>query len=526
MLNKLFSFTFGVKTKYVLIMSAIVLILGVALTKNVLVDFQREVLEENTVFKLQELISTAKKISVRYKSDKKYLKKEFHADLVSLCEKGNVMYLTVEIFKKQSFKDIDTIFSYGKAIEDRTIIARSLAEDDLAVRKINKPPLFELAVPFYTQKRKSKKPTGIVRLGYDYSFINKKLTGTIWKGISFTLILLVISVLFLVFAIDRDLLLPLRKLTLATVAASHGDLRQEVDIDTGDELGILARSFNLMIHDLREWRTKLEQANFMLEEKVKERVQDLNKLNEELTNTNTQLNELNKVKTNFISMVSHELRTPLTAIKGFVSTLLREDIQIDKQTRDKYLRICDKESDRLGRLIDDLLNITSVESGKMELFYDKLDIEKLVHECVEHFAPKLNNKKIALDFEESFPKVDADKDKIKRVVCNLLDNAIKYSPADGEITIAGRILEDEIEVSVEDRGMGISDAQLEKVFEKFYRIDDEINRKNPGTGLGLSISRAIIELHNGIIWSESEQNKGSRFVFTLPIKKPDAADQA
>lgn len=518
MISEILPLNWGVRRKYIFMLSVVLLFLGVVLTKNVVIQFQREVLEENLMLKGRKTIFSIAQIAQNGFKQKGRIKGVLKKELDALSKRNLVSYIVVVEFEKGSFKNQHVVFSSGKPVENRSIIAQSLSVGDVVSMKIKYLDVIDLAVPVYRTKEAAGKPVGVVRLGMDYGSIKRRLMKAAVKGGLITLFVLVISSVIFSILINNELLLPLRKITLATVAASHGDLRQEVDINSRNELGILARQFNLMIHDLREWRIKLEQSNYSLEEKVKERIKDLKKLNDELTDTNVQLRELNKVKTNFISMVSHELRTPLTAIKGFISTLLRKDISIDDKTKEKYLVICDKESDRLARLIDDLLNITRIESGRMELFYDKINVEELVGEIFEDSHEKTPKNKFTVNFEESFPRVEADREKIKKVIRNFMDNAIKYSPPKGEISISGRVLEDEIEISVEDHGNGIPEDQLHKVFEKFYRVDDEINRKNPGTGLGLAISKSIIELHGGIIWAESELDKGSRFVFTVPIK--------
>jgi len=509
----------GIKKTYLVIVIGILLALGTALTVNLAI-FQREALERNLLYRAERVNSAIQPHVYRYllRTDEKQIL--LQKNIQPFVHEAYISYAVVSAFKKPgSLADARVIYAYGQPVKDRDIELRSLTATREFRQRIALKNIYDVTYPVYSKLGGSDTPPlGLIRLGVRLDEVDRVIRRTIAKGMTLVLGVVLLSGFSLSIFMSGNLLRPLRKLTLATVAASHGDLRQEVDIAATNELGILARSFNLMIHDLREWRLKLEQANYLLEGKVKERTKDLKKLNEELMETNTRLRELNKVKTNFISMVSHELRTPLTAIKGFVSTLLRPDITLDEKTKHKYLTIVDTEADRLARLIENLLNITRIEAGKMELRYELVDARRLAQEVIEQAAIKAEGIRFPVAFEDQFPKIEADLDKLRQVFINLVSNAVKYSPPDGEIILAGRVLEDEVEFSVEDRGRGMSEPEVDRIFEKFYRVDDEVNQKNPGTGLGLAISRAIVELHGGVIWAESEPGKGTRFVFTVPVK--------
>jgi len=254
----------------------------------------------------------------------------------------------------------------------------------------------------------------------------------------------------------------------------------------------------------------LGQANLTLEEKVQERTKNLVEANESLR-------ELDQVKSNFISLVSHELRTPLTAIKGFIVTLYHYDKEIPEEKRRIYLGVLNEETDRLTRLINELLDISRIESGRMEILWSLVSVAETTQRVFDTLAVKANGVKLVKDFPDNFPSLVADPDKLEQVFMNLVGNALRYSPPGSAITVSGRRDQDGVIIEVKDQGPGIAFSELEKVFDKFYRLDNETNRKNPGTGLGLPISRALINLHGGKIWVESEMKQGCRFIFTLPL---------
>jgi signal transduction histidine kinase len=254
----------------------------------------------------------------------------------------------------------------------------------------------------------------------------------------------------------------------------------------------------------------LGQSNLTLEEKVQERTKNLVEANE-------RLRELDQVKSNFISLVSHELRTPLTAIKGFIVTLFHYDKEIPEDKRRVYLGVLNEETDRLTRLINELLDIARIESGRMEIQWRLVSVPEIVQRVFDTLAVKSNGISLVKDFPETFPRLVADPDKLEQVIINLVGNALRYSPPQSQVSVSGRKHEDGVILEVMDQGPGIAFVEQEKVFEKFYRLDNEANRKNPGTGLGLPICRALVNLHGGKIWVESEANQGCRFLFTLPL---------
>jgi len=227
---------------------------------------------------------------------------------------------------------------------------------------------------------------------------------------------------------------------------------------------------------------------------------------------------IDKVKDDFISTVSHELRTPLTTIKEFTS-IISDEIP-GKLTKDQkeYIDIIKGNVDRLARLINDILDISKIESGRIELARTFADINKLVQDVFSTLRPEADKKHIALKslFQTPLPNVYIDPDKMIQVFTNLIENAIKFTPENGEITVETEDKKTHIECSVADTGRGISPENLKKLFARFQQFDRVPGPGAKGTGLGLAITKELIGLHNGTIWAESILDKGTKFIFTLP----------
>ncbi len=229
-----------------------------------------------------------------------------------------------------------------------------------------------------------------------------------------------------------------------------------------------------------------------------------------------ELVKLNQLKSDLLSNVSHELKTPLTSIKGIISSLLQKDIQWDEATMEMLLNGMSEETDRLTSLVTNLLTMSKIESGVWQPELICCDIFDTIIEAVESQKWIHRNRTYEENMEVGLPKVWADCNQIRQVVNNLLENASAYSADDTRIRIAARKINGMIEISVEDQGTGIPAAEVEKIFEKFYR--GSYRRRSPGgTGLGLAISKAIVEKHGGRIWVESEAGHGSTFRFTLSL---------
>jgi signal transduction histidine kinase len=233
----------------------------------------------------------------------------------------------------------------------------------------------------------------------------------------------------------------------------------------------------------------------------------------------TDIKNIDRMKSSFVAMASHELRTPLTAIKGFVSTLLMDDGFSNDERREFYM-IIDQECDRLTRLINDLLNTARIEAQEsLKPNYTMVDFRALLDKVMMIQKQSTSRHELKLDVRSEIPKIIGDEDKLDQILTNLLNNAIKYSPNGGTVTVHAMVEDDHILVGVEDQGLGIPKDHLGKVFEKFHRVNNEDNRKIYGTGLGLFLVKHLVEgVHMGKIWVESEVGKGSTFLFRIPLE--------
>lgn len=229
------------------------------------------------------------------------------------------------------------------------------------------------------------------------------------------------------------------------------------------------------------------------------------------------LQEIDKLRGDFVAMVSHELRTPLTCIRGFADTLLRTDTKWQAEEERDFLLSIKTCSEQALRVVDDLLSIQQASLGKIVVLREPLALDKLVAEACRRAQNASANHTILWSVPENLPVIRADFVRISQVLDNLLSNAIKYSPLGGEVWVRVRGMLGEVEVSVTDRGIGIAPEQQEFVFEEFYRVDNSVSRKTEGLGLGLAIVRTIVSLHGGRVWVESAIGSGgATFSFTLP----------
>ncbi|MFZ4508304.1 MAG: ATP-binding protein [Fimbriimonas sp.] len=234
----------------------------------------------------------------------------------------------------------------------------------------------------------------------------------------------------------------------------------------------------------------------------------------------TEMKNIDKMKSGFVAMASHELRTPLTAIKGFISTLIMDDT-FSPEDRAEFYGIIDHECDRLRRLIDDLLNTARIEAGEsLKPHYTSVDIKTLLEKVVMIQRQASTKHNVTLQIHNELPdRMVADEDKLDQIFTNLLNNAIKYSPGGGEVTVHAWNEGETCLFSIQDQGIGIPKDHLSKVFEKFHRVNNEDNRRIYGTGLGLYLVQHLVdEVHFGSIWVESEVGVGSQFKFRIPNK--------
>lgn len=239
-----------------------------------------------------------------------------------------------------------------------------------------------------------------------------------------------------------------------------------------------------------------------------------------MKDANEKLKKLDESKSEFISIASHQLRTPLTVVKGYVSMILEGSFgKISATQRDSLDKVY-QSNERLIHLVENLLNLSRIESGRLQFKYETMNLETVVDSVFEELTSKAKEKKLKFEYKKPakpLPKVVIDQEKIRQVIMNLIDNSIKYT-AKGSVTVSVKKEADNIEFCVSDTGMGVDPDDIPHLFQKFQRGTGTFLVHTEGTGLGLYVAREMIEQHKGKIWVESKgKNKGSKFIFTIPI---------
>jgi histidine kinase len=314
--------------------------------------------------------------------------------------------------------------------------------------------------------------TGVGGAGYQ-NFRSSFYEALAWAGLAALLVALLVSLF-----ISRGLAAPLRSMTAASGRVAEGHYSERVPAGGSDELGQLASSFNTMAE-------KLEQVENM--------------------------------RRRLIGDVAHELRTPLTAIKGSMEGLVDGVLPASQQTFEQV----GAEADRLSRLVDDLQELSRVESGVVSLDLEPVSLPELAETACKRLAAAYADKvvSLAVDLPTGLPPVRADTDRLLQVLTNLLNNALHYTPSGGDVTLSGERRGREMFMRVVDTGVGISPEHLPYIFDRFYRVDKSRSRQaGGGSGIGLTISKYLIEAQGGRIWVESAgEGHGSTFTFTLPL---------
>jgi signal transduction histidine kinase len=282
---------------------------------------------------------------------------------------------------------------------------------------------------------------------------------------------------------------------------------QEEDLGLEEVLDILDEATQVRAHS-----RELEAKQAELEAATKE-----------LREANERLRELDRMKDDFISTVTHELRTPLTSIRA-LSEMLHEDPRIDLADRSRFLGIIVTEAERLTRLINQILDMAKMESGRAEWTTGEVDMGEVVRESMASLEQLFLEKGVALDGDipSSLPLVLADRDRLTQVMINLLSNAVKFVPGgSGRVVVRVSSSADLVRIEVQDNGPGLTSEECIVIFEKFRQGGNTLTDKPQGTGLGLPISRQIVEYFGGNLWVESAPGAGANFIFTVPLPAPD-----
>lgn len=236
--------------------------------------------------------------------------------------------------------------------------------------------------------------------------------------------------------------------------------------------------------------------------------------------------QTDRLRAEVMATLSHELRTPLAAIKGYSTALLLDQVDWPADKQREFLRLIDEECDNLQTMIDDILDSALIDVGQFGVNPEPVRLPLLAREIAEEMQRRTEDHHIIEDFPLDFPIVDADPRRIRQVLRNILDNAIKYSPGGGMVVIRGEVRRWDVVISIADQGVGISPEDLIPLFEKYFRVKSPTGYYVPGTGLGLPVARAIVEAHGGHIWAQSKVEEGTTLYFSLPREGAEVGDQA
>jgi K+-sensing histidine kinase KdpD len=226
--------------------------------------------------------------------------------------------------------------------------------------------------------------------------------------------------------------------------------------------------------------------------------------------------EANRLRSEVMAALSHELRTPLAAIKGYATALMIDEVDWSEEKQQEFLRLIDQETDNLEGMISEMMDSSLIDVGQLQIQRQPLRLSRMAEEIADEMLRHTDVHHFAIDFPTSFPIVDADPRRIRQVIRNIIDNAIKYAPHGGLIVIRGEVRPADVVVSISDQGVGISSEDMVPLFDKYFRVKAATGYNVPGTGLGLPVSRAIIEAHDGRIWAESNVGEGTTLYFSIP----------
>jgi two-component system OmpR family sensor kinase len=314
-----------------------------------------------------------------------------------------------------------------------------------------------------------------------WGILRDLLSGFVWAGLVALLVAVVLALW-----ITRSLGAPVKKIAAAAHAIAQGDYDQQLVIEYPSEMKEVAASFNQMAHDVKQSRQAMR---------------------------------------DFVANVSHELKTPLTSIRGFADAIVDGAAQGQAEQQHAAAVIRD-EAMRMTRMVEQLLDLSRIESGQVAMGHNPVPVDELLRNCVERLSLAAQEKGVQLVCDcAPVPPLLGDGDRLAQVFTNLLDNALQHTPAGGKVTASARVTTESsapggpelVQVAVTDTGEGIPAAELERVFERFYQVDKSRARTRGGVGLGLAIAKGIVEAHGGRIWAESVVGLGTRFVVRLPL---------
>jgi len=300
-----------------------------------------------------------------------------------------------------------------------------------------------------------------------------------------------------------------KKIFIAPVV-EHGILRGFLTVGFFDEQPSLCATTVLELY-------KNKVLHVIQRERSRERVLDKER---SLALCREELDSVNQLKSNFLSIVSHELRTPLTSVKAYTETLLDNLVNINHETVQDFLRVMNQENDRLIKLVDNILSFSQMESGHLKVEKTSCNLNRLIEDITEGLQKKILAGNVNADLR--LPKksviIDADRELIRQLLQNLMSNAVKFTPGNGKVTVTLEEEASSARIVVQDTGRGIPEDQLERIFERFHQVDTSNTREHGGSGLGLAICKNIVDWHDGKIWVENVKEAGAKFVVLLPMK--------
>ena len=337
------------------------------------------------------------------------------------------------------------------------------------------------------------------------------IQAAIWRTVGLLIVFLLVAIATSVI-LARNLAKPIEAIQAAASKIGSGSLDQRIDVSSRDELGALADEFNRMT-------ARLQASYAGLEQQVQERTHELARALADLDEKSRELEAASHHKSEFLANMSHELRTPLNAISGFSQVLRKQLFGEINEKQAEYLDDILGSARHLVSLIDDVLDLSKVEAGQVELKVEPFSLPAALERGVVMVREGAANGgiRISLSSDPGIESVSGDERRVRQVVFNLLSNAVKFTPAGGTINVAATRFDGEVRVSVSDSGPGIAPEDQALIFEEFQQAAAGKEQRE-GTGLGLALSKRLVELHGGRIWVDSELGKGSTFVFTLPAQ--------
>ena len=355
-----------------------------------------------------------------------------------------------------------------------------------------------------------------LQINYSLEKARSDVSATIlWEvGIDLTEIIII---LFVAWFIAGLLEKPLAEMRDVSDTMATGDFSHRITVRSADVIGQLASAFNNMSSRLNVLSNNMQDEIRTATKKLTDQNVKLDDQRRELEESNRKLRDLDMLKSDFVSMVSHELRTPLTSIIGFAKTI--KTLQLPEEQKTKYLDIIEEEGKRLSGLVEEYLDISKIESGNFSVQKSLVNVEDLVRSVAGTFSTLPPPQVIRLDLPPpgTLPRISADPGMLRRVLFNIVDNAVKYSDKQGEIIVRAFVKDNGVVISVQDFGCGIRPEDQDKIFDKFFRGSDSVARHKRGSGLGLAIAKGIMNAHHGKIWFDSAVGKGTTMSVFVPM---------